>query len=586
VSDPQGLVTYPGLTDFTKAEYTLSTGISPGTVTIEMPQELISGLQPTGDVTFSYADQSFTLPNCVLESAHIDQALGGYIARVYIKDRRYWWTKTGSISGHYNLRMPSGSNANEGFSGQAQAVAGALTKIWPGTEMAPQDLATLCLQAMGEENYDVSALPNSSRPEVNWSWTNPAEALQQLCEGLGCRVTYVVDSDSVTIVTIGQGNTLPDNGQQTFASEGLVPAQPPSALILTGGPTIFQGYIPLEAVGVDTDGSIKPIALLSYAPAGGWASTMPIWFDFTDPLIRPLVDKIYKMWRLTLPIQIPGNNAPAVTDIRQIKLFDRLLDTRPDASDPAKRIPKKPQLWGNFDAKYKQVVNSQTGQPEPYNALEIDADRWLVYTEHQMYTAVSGDNGSIISPAALMVLICYAVRDPQTFEPIRYTRTRQLEQSQNSTQPRVIQHEDIFAKVRGSYSNWGTVNVNGVLLPATQLLTGSTDNIQSDQLDQEADYYLDAAEQEYIDQQSLDVPYAGVVPIQVDGLIHQVSYSIESGHNGKTMTRASLATEHNPYVLPWAARRRTEQQATGGSQKFVFLNTGQTRSLTFVPATL
>jgi hypothetical protein len=26
------------------------------------------------------------------------------------------------------------------------------------------------------------------------------------------------------------------------------------------------------------------------------------------------------------------------------------------------------------------------------------------------------------------------------------------------------------------------------------------------------------------------------------------------------MTRASLATEHNPYVLPWTARRRAEKE--------------------------
>jgi hypothetical protein len=45
----------------------------------------------------------------------------------------------------------------------------------------------------------------------------------------------------------------------------------------------------------------------------------------------------------------------------------------------------------------------------------------------------------------------------------------------------------------------------------------------------------------------------------VDGLIQQVTYTIHSGPGGSTMTRASLATEHNPYVLPWTARRRAEK---------------------------
>ena len=93
--------------------------------------------------------------------------------------------------------MPSGSNANEGFNSQATAVDGDTSKIRPGTEKKPQALATLCLQAMGEDDYDVSALPNDARPEIDWSYQNPAEALQQLCDKLGCRVTYVVDTDSV-----------------------------------------------------------------------------------------------------------------------------------------------------------------------------------------------------------------------------------------------------------------------------------------------------------------------------------------------------------------------------------------------------
>ena len=51
MSDPQGLVSYPGLQTFTKAEYVLSQGSSPGKCTIELPQELVDGLEATGDLT-------------------------------------------------------------------------------------------------------------------------------------------------------------------------------------------------------------------------------------------------------------------------------------------------------------------------------------------------------------------------------------------------------------------------------------------------------------------------------------------------------------------------------------------------------
>ena len=63
--------------------------------------------------------------------------------------------------------MPSGSNANEGFNSAATAVDTDNSLIRSGTEKAPQDIATLCLQAMNEQDYDVSALPNLARPEID-----------------------------------------------------------------------------------------------------------------------------------------------------------------------------------------------------------------------------------------------------------------------------------------------------------------------------------------------------------------------------------------------------------------------------------
>src|SRR5580692_11594533 len=87
LSDPQGIVTYPGLATFTKAEYVLSQGISPGKCTIELPQELVTTLQATGNLTIEYNGLSISLPNCLVDSAHIDQSEKGYIARVTILDR-------------------------------------------------------------------------------------------------------------------------------------------------------------------------------------------------------------------------------------------------------------------------------------------------------------------------------------------------------------------------------------------------------------------------------------------------------------------------------------------------------------------
>jgi hypothetical protein len=554
VSDPQGLVSYPGLQTFTKAEYVLSQGISPGKCTIELPQELVDSLEATGDLTITYADQSITLPNCLLDSAHIDQSEKGYIARVTILDRRWQW-KFGYISGHYNLRMPGGANADEGFNSSAGSNQddSDRNKIRLGTEQAPRDLATLCLQAMGEQNYDVSALPNDPRPEVDWSWTNPAEALQTLCEGLGCRIVYWLEDDSVHIVSVGQGQPLPDNGLQTFISQGVNPPNTPSSLRLVGGPWIYQGFIPLTAVGIDTDGSVQPLNSLSYKPKGGWAKESPETFSsFEDkPDILPLVEKsVYKMWRLDTPIQVPSNDVPDVNDIRQIKLYDRLIDTHFDPNDSTKPVPKKPEIWGSFDLKHAQTIRTPESTQGTYkNGITIDEARWLILTDDRLYSVDANQN---YVPANIQIKIAYSVRD-DTWEFYRFTQDMQLD-STLDTQPRIIHRDEIFGKAVGSFKVDFT-------------LRDYTDNFDTDNLGQEANYYLKAAAQEYIEQDSFDVPYVGIVPIQVDGLIQQVTYTISSGPGGSTMTRASLATEHNPYVLPWATRRRIEKERASANFK-------------------
>ena len=223
-------------------------------------------------------------------------------------------------------------------------------------------------------------------------------------------------------------------------------------------------------------------------------------------------------------------------------LYDRLVDTHFDPNDATKTVPKKPEIWGSFDPKYGQTVQTPDSTQGTYkNGITVDEDRWLIITEDQLYSVSNGK----YSPANIQVKIAYSVRDSDTWEFFRYTQDLQLS-SAVPTQPRIIRHEDIFGKSVGTFDN----NFD---------LTDFTDNTDSDDLNAEANYYLQAAAQEYIEQDSLDVPYAGLVPIQVDGLIQQVTYSISSGPGGSTMTRASLATEHNPYVLPWSVRRRNEK---------------------------
>jgi len=527
MSSPQGLISFPGLTTFTRAEYVLSHGISPGTCTIEMPQELISDLEMSGDLTFSYADESFTLYNCVVDSANIDRGLGGFIARVQILDRRWQW-RFGAISGHYNLPAPQANNSSIGTAIQSP--------VRPDTEKTPQQLATLCLQAMGEQNYDVSALPNGPRPEVHWSYQVPAQAL---CEQLGCRVVLWTDDDSVRIVKIGVGEGLPQNAAIQWVSEGLNPPEAPSSLVCVGGQTVFQSPIALQAVGLDMDDSIKPINSLSYTPPNGWSSEDPKQMpNVTNAAARArALRTVYRWWRPKIPFTAPDNQTQ-ITDIKQLLLFDRQVNTYSDPNNPANNVTQQPIVIGNFDQNYAQTSYTSQAINTYRGEIQIDQTRGIVITGDPLYQLVA----NTLYPAVLSVVTSFSCRDPSTGEPLRYTRQRPLAEAQNQTQPQIIRRDELVRKVIANFSTAG----GGIAF------SGAQDN--QPVVDQQADSYLDAAESEYVVAESFDIPYAGLVPIQVDGTIRQVTYSIVSGNGGSTTTRASVNVEHNPYVPKYKVR--------------------------------
>jgi hypothetical protein len=550
----QGIVSYPGLAwgnSFTRAEYTASHGISAGQCVIEMPQQNVALLAQQGDVTFSYGSNSFTLYDCVVDQVNTGTSQNGYIARVVILDRRWRWHPVkagGYVNGHFNLPMPGGATNTGGFDGQP---AFDQPTLRPGTEMAPQDLASQCLSAMGEQSFDVSVLPNDARPEVHWSYQNPAEALNQICDQLGCRIVLNLEENAVQIVAIGEGEPLPIDGTVEFPAVGANPPEVPGSLLFVGGATIFQDYLSLEAVGIDLDGTIRPIDDLSYAPVNrdtgspDWTHEPPNWPSLDDGQAKALATRwLYRLWRLSMPYTgafMPDGQSASITRIDQIHLYDRRIDTWVSPDDATQLIVGKPELWGTFDQAYAQNYGTSAegaadGSPSLYaGEATVDADRGLVVSEHPLY--YSDDDG--LHPASgLAVNAAFSLHDPDTWEPLRYTRQRTLD-ADGGTGPRIVRREDVVRKL---------------------YVASGQSNDQSDELDQKADFYLDYAQAQYIQQDTLDVSYADLKLLQPDGLTQQVTWSIECPGGG-TKTRASLATEHNPYVPRYRTRRQIESDS-------------------------
>ena len=96
-----------------------------------------------------------------------------------------------------------------------------------------QDLARLCLDAMGEQGYDVSQMPGGPQPAVHWDYAVPAQALADLVGELGCRVVLRLDG-TVSILPDGDGQDLPSTADLQADSLSIGPPERPDSLVIVG----------------------------------------------------------------------------------------------------------------------------------------------------------------------------------------------------------------------------------------------------------------------------------------------------------------------------------------------------------------
>ena len=278
--DPQGLAYFPGIDQLISASFTLAHGITPGVIQVELaPQPNFSA--EMGSFFSYYGDVVLEFTDCKVDSASFDASTSGFIWRLAIFDRRWMWA-FGQISGSYNLYNDDGTLEKQ-------------------TEKSPQDLARLCLEAMGEQDYDISQLPSSPQPTVDWDYAVPAQALANLVDELGCRIVFQLDG-TVAIVPEGQGEDLPFLADLQADSLTIDPPERPDSLVIVGAPVRYQVDLPLAAVGWNTDGTIQPLGMLDYAPDpeasdGGFGQVDLNYFNkITDPVIRAkAIESIFVM---------------------------------------------------------------------------------------------------------------------------------------------------------------------------------------------------------------------------------------------------------------------------------------------------
>jgi hypothetical protein len=555
---PDAQATFPGIDQVKEWNFTLSQGIAPGTGTMRiLPQSLL--IQAEGTFSIQYPGGSIDFPNALLNLANATLDDSGQFLILQFLDRRWKW-EFGYISGLYNFRKPNG-------------------QVEPLSEKTPQELCSLLLDTMHESGYDVSDIPNDTRPAVDWSDDNPAQELSSLVESLGCRIVLGLDN-KVRIKQVGVGAPLPPGGAKNVGY-GIDPPQRPHKIRYVCGPTKIEMEWYLEPVGSEFGGQIKPIDDLSYKPTDGWKNEYPTVFSgvFLREHRALALQTVYRWYRIraatTFADQVQaGQLAELVApEVRAALGLPASSDTDPEKSTKElwQVLPLETELlrvYSTVNSGFSQAAaaklhgtywlqdlgdysnsfdgntftdadgNTSLGQ-EIKHGWSLDAENGVV--QFSDFTVKVDPTTGEFTPARLFLRTACIIKSKSTRQPYREIVERVLSTPEQG-QPelvRVIKNDDVFRGIR-----WK----NGVNNAAPTIE-------ESGDWQAQANYEIDAAILEYQAIESADVEYVGIIPIDLDGARQQVSWA---GGEGGYNTRASINSEHDPFVPSYKEKRRIE----------------------------
>lgn len=532
------LASYPGISQIVDCFGTTTLGVYPDTAIVRfLPQ--VNTPVANGNLVWQQGAQVVQWTNAHLDFTSIqgDQK-NGWITSARIQDRRVWWRFT-EINGVYNEREPGGD-------------------LISSREKTPQQLATLLLDAMGESGYDVSALPNNTddRPFVNWVGANAAFELGRLCRERGCDVALQHSTNTVKIVQLGVGSSLPSTYVQSV-DFGVDIGEVPEIFKVYTAPVLFQCKLKLEAYGYDTDGELKPIDDLSFKPTGGWeayANPEKPLVESTDEDERALArDYVFKLYKVTNTasddLVLPGyddpdiggtytGNGDTITAIEQIYPLNTVLaETYTDAGSVLRRKPAYVEGVFKYNQEDQEIPGNTTANTRYRGAFQIIPEQGLVLFSDAVFK--EGATTGEYEPAELYLVTSFNLRHPTNGQYYRHARTRNL----GGTGTFAINRNDIVRVIYTSYTSATTIDT-------------ITDNLTT--VNTACDNVISAYLPEFTSNSANQVKYMGIVAGDADGLNRQVGYRISGGEHG---TGANTVVSQNSEPEVGVMRRREKFDA-------------------------
>lgn len=560
----QGLAHFPGVKQIESYSGALGHGATPSVHRLDIaPQFGFPKIQ--GTLTLTFGKTRIEFKDCKIDTASYQRSSSGAVVSLVIMDRRWKW-EFPTITGAYNVRSDDGEILKDNPGGP---------DALDDCERTPQELAELCLEAMGEVGYSVVDLPNKTRPTVYWDHANAARALAELCDQLGCRLVLEL-SGKVAIRKTGFGaggeqSPMPPGAHTPNSSEEIDLPERPDEITIATSPILFQQDFLLEAVGMETSGAIVPLNSVSFKPAGGWdlvdLATLAALSETHRELAREF---LYRWYRIKTPLgtpYLPGKKIDKLT--RFLPLQDTQVET---VLQDGKRVAKPAQVFGVWYGEHQpgQTNNGTTLRPlaatldgSVIRDWTLDREFGIVKFSRPVYANRNSDSPLVPIPASLVLRVSFHMINSETRTPLRFTRTRKLGGAKAGTAARVEIKDDIQPTSYATYAAGGYFPLrdpNDLFSPrnAQQFIVNNlVTNIQADVIPA-CDHYLDAIEAEYKNNNPEQGEIAGIAAINPDGALQVISWTITSGGAFTTVSRnRDFGTET---TVPFAERRRLEKQ--------------------------
>lgn len=364
--------------------YSLSRGIQPSVCTVQMPLN-VSGLdRKPKTMYFSDGIRTVQFADCIISDVSpATDGEGFQVMSIAILDRR-WKYSFGQISGTYNVRTAG--------------------EIQSATKKTPRELATLIFEAMGEKKFDVSRMPNDTYPFTEWNLSTPGAALEELCDAVNAYVCLGHD-DVLRIFKDDDGQEIP-NSPSSSSGKGFDFGAQPGQVGVASGLMMWEFDFPLEPVGLDVDGKIKPIDELSFVPdvfysddgedIGGWKYVDPVTMNGVQGHgsvsnrretyineIKLAKETVWRWYRIGIPEKLktmPLTQEKVISVNQFFPLLDHQIEyetisesqkaSLADSAYDPEFLTRKPQLvWGQFYAEdgSKDDNTQELLQGKPFN---------------------------------------------------------------------------------------------------------------------------------------------------------------------------------------------------------------------------